>query len=165
MSSMYKNILGIDPGLAGGWALRVDKSSIQYGIMPVAGDVIDVLTIVRLLEYLHKAETMVVIEKQQAFPLDRRNGAFKNGTGYGQLIGMCQTLKVPYTLVSSQRWKKIILADTKKDKDAAIAYVKRTHSDIELLIPGTGVGRKKPRFHDGIADAVCILDYGVQKYA
>ena len=74
--------------------------------------------------------------------------------GYGILLGILGALKISTVRVTPQAWKKAILAGTKKDKDAAIEYVNMKYPDFELILPRC----RKP--HDGMADAICIAEYG-----
>ena len=83
---------------------------------------------------------------------------FSFGTSFGKLIGMCQTLGVRFDLVLPQIWKRDILQGTKKDKGASIDYVSRVYPEVNL-IPG-----KCRKYHDGIADAVCMMLWGLRKY-
>ena len=58
-------------------------------------------------------------------------------------------------LVTPQAWKAAILAGTPKDKTAAIQHVDRVYPSLNI-----DVGTKKVIYHDGVADAVCLAEYG-----
>lgn len=149
------SILGIDPGKGGGWAFKdLESGTITVGKMPLVGGEIDVSSLAVLCE----PRTIVIIEKVHSMPKQGVSSTFTFGVGYGKLLGMCQTLRVGFDLVSPQTWKKLILRDTKRDKDAAIDFVNRLFPGISLIPEGC----KKP--HDGIADAVCLMQWGVLKY-
>lgn len=75
------------------------------------------------------------------------------------MIGIVEAAGIPYRLVTPQAWKKRVLAGTTKDKDAAISFVRRAYPTIDLT-PG-----KKRTPHDGIADAVCLAEWGRQELA
>jgi hypothetical protein len=127
--------------------------------MPLAGDEIDVSSLALMIAELNEPEeTIVIIEKVHSMPKQGVASTFTFGVGYGKILGMCQTLGISFDMVPPQSWKKVILQNTKKDKDAAIDYVKRLFPRISLIPEGG----KKP--HDGIADAVCIMQWGIQKY-
>jgi hypothetical protein len=83
---------------------------------------------------------------------------FTFGCGYGQLQGLLAGMGVPFELVTPQSWKKLVLAGTPKDKDAAIAYCRRTFPDVPLVMPRC----RNP--HDGIADSLCLLQYGLRQF-
>lgn len=160
-------ILGIDPGLKGGIALL---TSIAPGgfkmlqtaklVMPVQGHVIQVGDIVDWIARQNPEagvrDIHAFIEQVGAMPKQGLSSTFKFGTGYGQVIGMCQTLRIPFTLVTPQKWKGEILAGTAKDKDAAIAYCRREFPTINLIPERCRVP------HDGLADALCIAAYGMR---
>ncbi len=162
--------LGIDPGKAGGYALGAKREGdpiVASGIMPISGDLIDVSVIADVVKtYVTNRSTLIVIiEKVQAMSrFNKKTGKnesqgvtsmFTFGKGFGQLIGMCQALGFPYALVAPQTWKGQVLRDTTKDKDAAIAYVERMFPDINLVQPRCRVP------HNGVADAVCLMQWGM----
>lgn len=102
--------------------------------------------------------TFCVIEQAQAMPKQGVTSMFNYGRGYGKLLGVLEALGVPHETVRPTAWKKVVLAGTKKDKDAAIEHVMRAYPGIPLVW-----GRRKVP-HDGIADAACLAEYAKIKY-
>lgn len=156
-------VLGIDPGLKGGYAIYSDNYEsgfVKVFPMPVYGKEIDVSKIREHFMNNHwntRSIPTVYIEKCSSMPKQGVCSVFKFGKGYGQIIGLCQAFGWPYELVRPMTWKNIVLSDTAKDKDAAIAVAKRLFPHIDLILPGCRVP------HDGLADALCILQYGILK--
>lgn len=147
-------IVGIDPGKSGGIA-SINANGQASGIaMPVIGKDIDGHELASILH--NAAPELVIIEKVGAMPKQGVTSTFTFGTGYGRLLGVCEALGIAYRLVTPQAWKKTVLAGTTKDKDAAIAFVRRAFPMVDLT-----PGRKRTP-HDGIADAVCLAEYGRQ---
>ncbi len=149
------NIFAFDPGLKGGAA------SIKGGVvvaipMPTAAKELDLPTIAGLLSA--SFVDFVVIEKVHSMPAQGVASSFKFGVGYGQLMGLCAALSIPYTLVTPQAWKKQVLAGTPKDKRAAIEFCRREYPLVPLIQPGCRLP------HDGVADALCLLSYGQSTY-
>lgn len=144
--------IAIDPGLKGGWAIQYEDGTVQAYPMPVFGKEIDIAEIV---DEVFPRKAKVFIERVASRPGQGAPSVFKFGTGYGQLIGMCQALKWSYELIRPQEWKKILIG-TKKDKDAAIRFVRQTYPNINLVLESC----RKP--HDGMADALCLLTYGLK---
>ena len=77
------------------------------------------------------------------------------------LLGMLDTLGIKRVLVTPQNWKKVVFRDYDKDdygingqKQMAIDHVQYHWPDVELV---PGKCRVK---QDGIAEAVCICEYG-----
>lgn len=165
MKKLY--IMGIDPGKSGGYALGICKIEqnqeapvdgiVEYGPMPLVGGDIDISPLVDTIEtyVVQKQNLLIVIEKVGAMPGQGVSSLFTFARGYGQLIGMCQALRISYHLVAPQTWKSQVLKDTKKDKDAAVSFVTRTFPKTGLVLPGC---RKS---HDGIADAICLMQWGI----
>ena len=153
------NIIAIDPGKNGGIASRsVGVYSAQK--MPLAGKEIDLNAIAHIVKETHV--DIIVVEKASAMS---KGGTpqgvvsmFTYGTGYGGLLGIAAALDIRIELVQPLAWKKVVLAGTPKDKDAAIAYCRRAFPQISLVPP------KCRTPHDGMADALCILEYGVRTF-
>jgi hypothetical protein len=99
---------------------------------------------------------MVVVEEQSARPGDGLKGLNYLLPQYGQIIGAFNALGITVIQVKPQQWKKLILHGTAKDKIAAIEHVTLRHPAINLR-PG-----RRRNAHDGMADAVCIAEFGLQ---
>jgi len=158
-----RNFIAFDPGLKGGVAFahydgKAWDSCAQ--VMPIAGKEIDCDAIAKMLGFIKQhGDVIAIIEKVSAMPGQGVTSMFTFGKGYGTLIGICVGLGVRVELVTPQAWKKVVLAGTNKDKNAAIAYCRRAFPAISLL--------PTPRCKtpsDGIADALCILEYGKRTY-
>ena len=147
------NIIAIDPGLKGAIAF---SNPISARPLPLAGKKeLDLVTLAQWVEAA--APQLAVIEKVGAMPKQGVASTFKFGKGYGGLLGVCAALQIPVELITPQTWKRVVLAGSPKDKDAAIAYCRRVFPTVDL-IPN---GRRKPS--DGMADALCILQYGLRR--
>lgn len=150
-------ILALDPGFSGGVCVMAPSGAVEFAKpMPMAGGELDLAAIADLLRFY--SPTLCVIEKVGAMPKQGVVSTFRFGAGYGMLLGICAGMRVPAQLVTPQAWKKIVLAGTEKDKDAAIAYVRRVYPNVQLVQPKC----RKP--HDGVADAVCLADYARRTY-
>lgn len=153
-------IIGIDPGKKGGLAWMEDGVIIDVLAMPVAGKELDLGEIV---DFCNSGGDKIIvdfayIEKVGAMPGQGVVSMFTFGKVTGALYGIMAALKIPYRLVTPQTWKKAILLDTDRSKEAALDYVKRIHPFVELK--ATAQSRKA---HMGIVDAICIAEYGWRK--
>jgi crossover junction endodeoxyribonuclease RuvC len=155
------NIIAIDPGLKGAISYYCGHTAeVLARPLPLAGKTLDLSTLIKDIQrFDNHDKTIAVIEKVSSMPGQGVASTFTFGCGYGQLQGLLAGLGIPYELVTPQSWKKAILAGTTKDKDAAIAYCRRAFPDVPLIMPRC---RKE---HDGIADALCLLQYGIRTYA
>lgn len=145
-------VAGIDPGQQGGIAVL---SFVPMACaMPLSGKEVDC----RTLAHLVGGADFVVVEKAQAMPKQGVTGMFRYGVGFGKILGLLEGLSIPHVLVTPQAWKKVVLAGTAKDKDAAVNFVRRAHPWADLT-PGQ---KRKP--HDGIADAICIAEYALRHH-
>ena len=144
-------VVGIDPGLNGGLAVISEDHCAALPMMTI-GKELDVPGIVWWLRF-HKPD-LVVVEQVHSMPKQGVVSTFRFGVGLGVLIGIVGTMELPLRLVTPQAWKKVVLEGTARDKDAAIQHVRRAYPGIDLT-PGR---LRKP--HDGIADAVCLAEWG-----
>lgn len=152
-------ILGIDPGQSGAFAI-LHGGNIACRPFPFAGRELDIQALIGMWANLARESARAVIEQQHARPISSKVAMFSLGRNYGTLLGILGALGVGVEIVPPRAWKDDILAGVSdKDKDAAIAYVRRVFPYVDL----TSGGRHKP--HDGMADAVCIAEYGRRRYA
>jgi crossover junction endodeoxyribonuclease RuvC len=149
------NIISFDPGQKGGIAIHHQGNTTAHP-MPLAGKGLDLASIATMVR--SAAPDIAVIEKVGSMPGQGVSSTFTFGTGYGQLQGLLAGMGIPYELVTPQDWKKLVLAGTTKDKDAAIAYCRRAFPDVPLVMP------RCRNAHDGIADALCLLQFGIRSY-
>ena len=91
----------------------------------------------------------VGIEKAQTMPNQGISSSGRYMASYGFLRGVCAGLSIEYHLIHPKTWKKVMMHDMPKEKEASIMRVGQLYPDIVL-------GRKKDH---GIADAILIAKY------
>jgi len=157
------NVIGVDPGKAGGFALIDNEGKvIAYRATFVTGAELDLSGISQWIYDCRRSVQgpfIAYIEKVSAMPGWGSTSLFSFGFATGAVHGILAAIQIPRYLVTPQAWKKVVLAGTPKDKDAAIAYCRRAFPNCDLLATPRS---KKP--HDGIADAICIAQYGHLKH-
>lgn len=147
--------IGIDPGLSGGMATIKDGWLPTVVPMPVAGGEIDARAVVEDMALLADCgRVIVVVEAVHSMPKQGVASTFKFGKGYGKILGALEAMQIQTELVTPQAWKAVVLAGTPKDKDAAVAWCRRAYPAVNLILP------KCRTPHDGMADALCIAEWG-----
>lgn len=159
-------LAAIDPGKDGGLALW-DGTHATAAPMPLLEDgTLDVAEI-RAWFRDHGDVDLVVVERQQARPADGGTSAFKTGRGFGELLGMLKSHRLPYELVQATTWQRNLklvqrhakgasaYQRKKKQKQAHKAYVQRRFPDVDVLATP-----KSRTPHEGMCDALCILEHG-----
>ena len=140
-------IIGIDPGLNGGIAYLEDEELVEYTKLPTIGEKkgrqLNKKALIRWVQD-RKEVDRCVIEDVHSMPKQGVSSVFKFGMIKGQLDMLPTVLGIPLYYVTPQRWKKIMLEGTAKDKNAAILYVTNRF----------GISLNKSE--DGIADAILI---------
>lgn len=145
-------VAGIDPGQKGGFAtLDTETLEARAWPMPLNGKEPDVARVMGQLRM--DGVKAIAIEEVGAMPKQGVASTFQFGTGYGMLLGAIATSHMPHYRVRPQAWKKVVLAGTARDKEAAIAFCRRAHPTLQLVPPRA----KNP--HDGMADAVAIAHW------
>ena len=147
--------MGIDPGLKGGIAVMgQDGSVVHVEKMPVikadGSSVIDFHTLGRIVK-THKP-MFICVEKVHAMPKQGVSSVFTFGMGFGGILGIAAALGVPLVNVRPLAWQKVVLAGLDKDlgKARSILHCKQRYPQIEPA-----------HKHDGIADALCIAEWGL----
>lgn len=170
---MIEKILtvAIDPGLNGAIAHAYGKETPAVRTMPVKQIIVrerfrntlDLSTIratLRSLKTLYQpSEIRVFIERQAPRPTDGAIAGFQTGFGFGQLCGMMYGMSIPYCLVASVSWRAKLKMERTPDrfnrKADSVALAKRLFPTINLLAT-----TKAHKPHDGMAEALLILEYG-----
>jgi len=143
-------VLGIDPGKTGGLALADGGKMVKMEVMPE-----DSFFLINLL--VDWSPDIVYLEKAQAMPGNGGVSMFTYAQGYGEIIGILKSLKIPYVLVRPTAWTKI-LHKGQSGKDAKV----KSRSAALSLFPymnflATARSRKP---HEGLVDAALIAEYG-----
>ena len=151
--------LGIDPGLSGAFAIVDDATPVEWTPAPRMGDKGDI-DWAQVYDWLsvHQID-YAVIEKVGAMPGQGVSSMFRFGLATGGAHAVVQALKIPYELVTPQRWKKAMLPDMdRSSKDVTGVYLKRRFPTHDFRASERA---RKP--HDGICDAVCMALYAHER--
>lgn len=159
MSTEY--FIGIDPGLSGAVAIISSdgeatihdtpttkvKSGKKNKNMYVESLMADILR-----QYAGD-NVEVKLEKAQSMPKQGVASTFSTGEGYGLWRGILAALRMPYTIVTSQKWKKAMMDGMGKEKSASCYRGQQLFPSVELFGPQGGA-------KDGRGDALLIAEYG-----
>jgi crossover junction endodeoxyribonuclease RuvC len=97
----------------------------------------------------------VYVEQVSAMPKQGVSSSFNFGMGYGMWIGILAALRIPYTLVTPNRWKKEMMAGMGKEKEASCVRAAQ-------LFPGASERLQRPKrgggvvYLDGRGDALLL---------
>lgn len=176
-----KRFLGVDPGISGALccfdpatatAQFFDTPTVTIKVGKKMKNQMDVNAIVFYLRELQDHyDLRASIEKVNAMPrwdTDPKTGqktpaamgvtsAFNFGFGFGLWIGVLTALGVPFQQVHPNSWKRRMMPDSSKEKDASRVKAMQ-------LFPKTAVDLKLKRHHNR-ADALLIAAYGVSTFS
>jgi len=137
--------VGIDPGNTGAMAV----------LTPHTARVIDFTDpsffdkLKNSAEYAH-----CMVEKVHAMPKQGVTSVFTFGTAYGKALGMLIVLKVPYTLVTPQKWQKVFGISGRKG-----CTKKQSLERARALFPGLAASHLARKKDHNRADALLIAEY------
>ena len=152
-------IVGIDPGLDGAMSALESETLEVYDtptltVQSAKGNKreYNLALMKQIVNRLAAAPTRAYIELVHSMPGQGVRSMFTMGYGFGAWEGILAGLGIPYERVTPQRWKKLMLADQGKDKDASRFKAIQLFPAYAHLF-----ARKKD---DGRAEAVLIAEYG-----
>ncbi len=158
---------GIDPGNLGALVFILDDGRIRIIDAPTAKVASGKRTRTVLLPAVMATELRyfadpsedcdlhVYVELVSSMPKQGVASSFNFGMGYGMWIGVLAALKIPYTLVKPNRWKKEMMAGMGKEKEAACVRAAQ-------LFPSASEDLSRPKrgggvvYLDGRGDALLI---------
>ena len=155
--------LGIDPGSTGAVALIREDGSVSFWDAPVVRiksgkktktemDAAAASSLISDIRDENKGQVFVTIEKVSSMPGQGVASMFSFGKNFGTWLGILAALKVPSQQVAPVSWKKKMMRDSGKEKDAsrvkAMQLFPNTSKDLCLIK------------HHGRADALLIAEYG-----
>jgi hypothetical protein len=146
-------IAGVDNGFTGAITLMdVDRRRIIESLeMPIVKNLKNEINEKEVREILFQS-AHVFVEKAQVMPKQGISSSGRYMMSYGIIRGICVGLGTPYTLVTPQRWKNVMMADMPKEKGASILAALRLFPDLSLP-------RKKDHNR---ADSILIAAYGAK---
>ena len=147
-------ILGIDPGLTGGWALLTDHGAfVGADDLPIIRDNstawVDAPELVAQINAClsERVHIRAVIERVHSMPAQGISSAFTFGVGFGSVLACLQLLPASIEFVSPAAWKRGL--GLSKDKSASLDRAR-------LLYPQASLKRQKD---DGRAEALLIAHW------
>ena len=163
-------IVGIDPGLTGGVAvIDLDTNKVELFDTPTEqrkkssgkGIKTDYLpSQMADIIYLHTLDRKchAFIEQVSAMPGQGVTSMFGFGKGWGMWLGILAAFQIPYSLITPQRWKKLLMQGM-KDKEAAIGRALQLYPQCSSQLTVKRGQVTKPQAL-GRADALLIAEAG-----
>lgn len=154
-----KNIyyIGIDPGKSGAYANVDGNGKFKWvSDFPLSNQELDLKLLADWFSYLKagilKQGTAYFIctESVHSMPKQGVVSTFKFGKNFGILLGMIEANRIPYTLVTPQKWKKHF-GLIGQPKSAAIEKVLEIYPEAKPFL--------KLKKHHNRADAILLATY------
>lgn len=147
--------IGIDPGKNGGIAfidIRPEFVTPHAKAYCYSDD-----ELISLCDDFKGLNVMCYLEQVHAMPKQGVSSTFNFGKNFGFIQGVLKSFRIPYELVTPQKWKKEFSCTS--DKNTSIEVCKRLFPSVNLK--ATERCRKD---HDGMAEALLIAEYGRRHY-
>lgn len=137
--------IGIDPGKKGAMAVIHEDGSVS--VIPF-----DERRYIVSLGLIAGNDVKCCIEDVHAMHGNGVTASFNFGKSYGWLLGMLDTLGIPYQAVSVQKWKKEYGLNSDKQKSIEVCH---------RLFPNVDLKRtdRCKKDDDGIAEAILLSEY------
>jgi len=179
-------ILGIDPGITGGFSICDNGVIVEKWVMPMSTwkqkktrkmtekdknpdgrktktyianvKQVDFVQLGILFDQFDVDKTY--IERVHARPEEGVSSSFKFGMSYGSLLALLSYKKMPYTVVSPSVWTKAVMDGVPANiegKDRSIIASGRLFPDVDFIEPRC----RKP--HMGLVDSSLIAYCGYRK--
>ena len=155
------NILGIDPGSNGGFAvLQTETNKIILTMrMPIikmdGRNRSDVLALQESLSGLSIGKA--ILERAMPRPSEGATQGMVMGVNYGMLVAWLMLAKYPIKSVTPQEWvRRVHGKDNYEGKQTTIDWCRLSYPTADLI--GSRAGNAKPS--DGICDAIAMAYYG-----
>lgn len=153
--------LGFDPGKKGFMCLYNANYS-GYKHYPLFDGNRLNRDMLEVLEKLSKTSTMMaVVEQVHSMPHQGVASTFSFGTNYGMIIGMLETLGIPFTTVTPGKWQKFICEAVDKASNPKQMH----YNAARRLFPNMDFRRSERCriYDDNKVDATLICEYGKRK--
>ena len=143
---------GIDSGKSGSFCLLVDGTSYFYDYPK--NENIDVYFSELEAVCNKHVPKLIVIEKVHSMPKQGVKSTFSFGQNFGQWLGFLAMLRLPYSIVPPNEWRKglVTKSDGPNPKDAVMNVATR-------LFPNAKLHGLKGGYRDGRGDALLIAEY------
>lgn len=141
-------ILGVDPGINGGWAV-VDTEAIKVlecGFIPTVprakkGNKINCLQFINITDnlWIDLGVAACILEQSQPMPGQGVVSVFQYGRAFGNIEASLQHLPIPIHRIHPRVWKKhagLIKADKDRSRTKAIELFPEAHEEFALKKDG-----------------------------
>jgi len=146
--------VGIDVGAKGAVAV-INKDNDVLELMDYSDNLADDLTMIKAKYDV----SMMVVEKVSAMPGQGVTSMFSFGIKFGEILGICNTLGLPFVLVRPQEWMKSLgLPKDKNQRKKAIGSMAKS------MFPGCDIYGPKGGLKDGRSDALMMASYCKRTY-
>ena len=148
------NIVAIDPGKKGGFAVCAFGKTYCHPMPESKGDVVELIRNFKTAASLDGAEHVAVLEKVGGYVGKGQPGSamFTFGEGFGFLQGCIQSLAVPLVLVTPQVWQKSYGLGTASACATSREWKNKLKDEAQRRYPEIKVTHQ-------IADALLILNW------
>ena len=139
--------VGIDPGKKGGIGYISPDGTFAA---PYSGE--DLRNVCYMIS-ASKSPAICFVEKVHSMPKQGLASTFSFGVGYGYILGVLESFKIPYQEISPQMWKREYSL-VNSDKSESIRMCKKLFPSVSLL-----PSERCRKDSDGMAEALLIAEY------
>jgi len=165
------NLVAIDAGWNGAvaWMVRREGKRTIIRARRCPGDVHEMYRLLRNLVDRYRGEWRGIIEANHASPQFGARGNFGLGLNIGSWEGAFAAVDIPCEVINPRTWQKITSNTRSRSKKGTAARKEKAWRYARTMYPAFR-GRlgdtppSKTNWRQGIADALCILEYARRFY-
>lgn len=155
--------IGFDPGKKG-YACVYEASTGSYEHYPVFDSKRlnpQLIGVLRIIAENYKSKAIAVVEQVHSMPHQGMASTFSFGTNYGMLLGMLETLGVPYITCTPGKWQKTMWESCDKAANSKLT----SYNAARRLLPEMDFRRSErcKTFDDNLVDSTLICLYAQRK--
>lgn len=152
--------LGFDPGKKGFCCILSVQSNAFYHYPLFEGQRLNP-ELIDAIRVMGEQNVMAVVEQVHSMPHDGISRAFSFGTNYGMLLGMLETLGVPYITCAPGKWQKTMWEAVDKAANTKLT----SYNAARRLLPNMDFRRSErcKVYDSNLVDATLLCLYAQRK--
>ena len=152
--------LGFDPGKKGFACILATRSNIFHHYPLFEGHRLNP-ELIDAIEWMGEQNVMSVVEQVHSMPGQGVASTFTFGTNYGKILGMLETIGMPYVTVTPSKWQKEMCEATDRSSTTKMT----SYNAARRLLPSMDFRRSDrcKAFDDNKVDATLICLYAQRK--
>lgn len=157
---MRDSYISVDPGKKGFCCILSVKNNVFFHYPLFEGQRLNP-ELIDAIKHMGDQNVMAIVEQVHSMPHDSVNRAFSFGESYGKVLGMFESLGIPYTTCTPGKWQKAMWEAVDKATNTKL----KSYNAARRLLPNMDFRRSErcKSFDDNKVDATLLCLYAQRK--